>query len=181
MRGTAINGKRNSRVLNGMPASLVLYFDGLCEPKNPGGVATYGYAIYRGAKKLCEGFGTVGAGLFGDDVSNNVAEYTAMIKGMERLLASGYTGPINVRGDSQLIIRQMQGRYAVRAKRLAALHEKAKAPCCEFRTRRLRVDTKRTERGGGLPQQEGARGISFRAPRGVPLVLRSATMTPHAP
>ncbi len=132
MRGMAINGKRNSRVLNGMQASLVLYFDGLCEPKNPGGVATYGYVIYRGTKKLCEGFGTVGAGLFGDDVSNNVAEYTAMIKGMERLLASGYTGPLNVRGDSQLIIRQMQGRYAVRAKRLAALHEKAKRLAASF-------------------------------------------------
>jgi len=105
--------------------SLTLHFDGLCEPKNPGGVATYGYTIYRGSRKLCDGFGTVGAGMFGNDVSNNVAEYTAMIRGMERLLSDGYSGRLTVRGDSQLTIRQMQGRYAVRAKRLAPLHEEA--------------------------------------------------------
>jgi len=104
---------------------MILYFDGLCEPKNPGGVATYGYVVYEDGKKVHEEHGVVGAGMFGDDVSNNVAEYTAMIRGMAYLLHTGYRGRITVRGDSQLTIRQMRGEYKVRARRLIPLHKKA--------------------------------------------------------
>jgi len=104
---------------------MVLYFDGLCEPKNPGGVATYGYVVYDGGLKVRKECGMVGAGMFGDDVSNNVAEYTAMIRGMAYLLHTGYRGRLTVRGDSQLTIRQMLGKYKVRASRLVPLHKKA--------------------------------------------------------
>ena len=103
---------------------MILYFDGLCEPINPGGVATYGFVIYKGRKKMHEENGTVGAGMLGDDVSNNVSEYTAMIRGMEKMLALGYSGKVTVRGDSQLAINQLLGRYAVRAKRLMPLYDK---------------------------------------------------------
>ncbi|MGC8936700.1 MAG: ribonuclease HI [Candidatus Methanomethylicaceae archaeon] len=105
---------------------MVLMFDGLCEPYNPGGVATYGFAIYRNWEKLYEERGFVGAGSLGDDVSNNVAEYTALVKGMEYLQKHGYRGPLEVKGDSQLVIKQMRGEYAVRAKRLIRLHQRAK-------------------------------------------------------
>jgi ribonuclease HI len=101
---------------------LILYFDGLCEPKNPGGVATYGFVIYDGAHKVREDCGVVGAGMLGDDVSNNVAEYTAMIRGMECLVGLGHTSAITVRGDSQLAINQLLGKYAVKAKRLIPLY-----------------------------------------------------------
>jgi len=104
---------------------MILYFDGLCEPKNPGGVATYGYIVYEDGKKVHEEHGVVGAGMLGDDVSNNVAEYTAMIRGMAYLLHTGYRGQLTVRGDSQLTIRQMKGAYKVRARRLLPLHKKA--------------------------------------------------------
>ena len=39
---------------------ITVYFDGLCYPKNPGGVAAYGYAIYRDGKPIWQGFGAVG-------------------------------------------------------------------------------------------------------------------------
>jgi len=113
---------------------MILYFDGLCAPKNPGGVATYGYAIYDEDRKLHEECGVVGAGMFGDDASNNVAEYNAMIRGMAYLLHTGYKGRLTVRGDSQLTIRQMKGEYKVRAKRLVPLHEKAVALKGKFET-----------------------------------------------
>jgi len=103
---------------------MMLYFDGLCEPMNPGGVATYGFIVYDHNKKLYEEGGFVGAGMNGEDVSNNVAEYTAMIKGMEYVILSGYHGTLRVRGDSQLAIRQVTGRYLVRSKRLMPLHNK---------------------------------------------------------
>ena len=101
---------------------MKLYFDGLCELMNPGGVATYGFVAYSGRKKLQEGYGLVGAGMLGDNVSNNVAEYAGVIKGMESLLASGNSGKLEVLGDSQLVIRQLLGLYAVRAPRLMPLH-----------------------------------------------------------
>ncbi|MEM4657609.1 MAG: ribonuclease HI [Candidatus Methanosuratincola sp.] len=105
---------------------ITLYFDGLCMPKNPGGVATFGYAIYSDGKKLNEGHGFVGAGMLGDDVSNNVAEYHALIRGLEHLISIGYNGEIVIKGDSQLVINQLSGKYAVRARRLVSLHKKAK-------------------------------------------------------
>jgi ribonuclease HI len=104
---------------------MILYFDGLCEPKNPGGVATYGYVLYNNEQKIGEDSGVVGSGMFGDDVSNNVAEYTAMTRGMEHLLHTGYSGRLTIRGDSQLIIRQMRGEYKVRARRLISLYSQA--------------------------------------------------------
>jgi ribonuclease HI len=102
----------------------MLYFDGLCEPINPGGVATFGFVAYDGRKKIQESCGLVGAGMLGNDVSNNVAEYTGIIRGMECLLGSGHFGKLTIRGDSQLAIRQLSGQYAVRAPRLIPLHNR---------------------------------------------------------
>ena len=104
---------------------MVLYFDGLCEPKNPGGVATYGFVAKRGSEVICKGKGVVGAGFLGDDVTNNVAEYTALIKGLECLAEKGID-KIKVRGDSQLVIKQLKGEYRVRSDRLRPLYERAK-------------------------------------------------------
>ncbi|HLY77028.1 MAG TPA: reverse transcriptase-like protein, partial [Thermoplasmata archaeon] len=50
--------------------------------------------------------------------TNNVAEYTAAIRALEWLREQGYSGPVRVMGDSQLVIRQIQGQYRVRAPHL---------------------------------------------------------------
>ncbi len=104
-----------------------LYFDGLCEPKNPGGVATYGFIIKdENGNVVCKGKGLVGAGMFGDDVTNNVAEYTALIEGLRCFRERGLNGPLVVRGDSQLVIRQLRGEYKVKSPRMKPLFEKVK-------------------------------------------------------
>ena len=41
---------------------ITIYFDGLCRPRNPGGVATYGYVVYKDGKKVKSGSGVVGSG-----------------------------------------------------------------------------------------------------------------------
>lgn len=117
--------------------AVALFFDGLCMPRNPGGVATFGYVVYSEGKRLHEGCGFVGAGMFGDDVSNNVAEYHALIRGLEHLLSTGYDGEIEVKGDSQLVISQLRGEYAVRASRLIGLHRKALALLGRFKRAEL--------------------------------------------
>jgi len=112
-------------MLKGAPAKVVIYYDGACEPRNPGGVATYGFVIYVDGKKAGEGRG-LAAEPWSIHASNNVAEYAGMIAALKWLLQNGYEGAeVLVRGDSQLSIRQMQGRYAVRAPRIASLYEEA--------------------------------------------------------
>jgi ribonuclease HI len=98
------------------------YFDGLCEP-NPGGVATYGFVIKRDGKKIDEGHGLAGTPKT-PQATNNVAEYTGLIKALEWLIAHPQKGSVTVRGDSDLIIRQVKGEYKVKSALLAPLHRK---------------------------------------------------------
>ena len=63
---------------------IEVYFDGLCEPVNPGGLATYGFVIYIDGRKVCEGCGVICG--FDRNATNNIAEYTALIKALKWLL-----------------------------------------------------------------------------------------------
>jgi ribonuclease HI len=100
------------------------YFDGLCDP-NPGGVATYGFLIKRDGKKVDEGHGLAGTPRT-PQATNNVAEYTGLIKALEWLMAHKIKEPITIRGDSDLVIRQVKGEYKVKSGLLAPLHAKVK-------------------------------------------------------
>ncbi len=109
-----------------------VYYDGLCEPRNPGGVATYGFVVYRDGAKIGEGRG-LAAEPWSEGASNNVAEYTAMIKAFAWLMENGYAGAeVLVKGDSQLSIRQMQGAYEVRAPRIVPLYLEARRLSSNF-------------------------------------------------
>lgn len=99
------------------------YFDGLCEP-NPGGVATYGFVIKKDGKTVHQGHGLAGKPRTAAS-TNNVAEYTGLIKALEWLADQKTAGPILVRGDSDLIIRQVKGEYKVKSPLLAPLHRQA--------------------------------------------------------
>lgn len=63
--------------------------------------------------------------------TNNEAEYGGLIVGLEAALAAGAT-KLTVRGDSQLVLRQMEGRYQVKAANLRPLHQQAKALAAQF-------------------------------------------------
>jgi len=106
----------------GEEVPVTAYVDGLCEPVNPGGVACYGYAVYRDGDKLAEGCGVIDH----PNPSNNVAEYTACIKVLEKLSELGLSGEsVTVRSDSQLLIYQLNGFYSVKAERVIPLYGKA--------------------------------------------------------
>lgn len=104
-----------------------LKFDGSCWP-NPGGKACYGYILYLHNDVIMDGEGVVGDG---PGMSNNVAEFAALTKGLGAVLRS-YVPIKNlaVKGDSQLVINIMSGKwkgksglyynYAQDAKRLVA-------------------------------------------------------------
>lgn len=101
---------------------VVGFFDGLCEPKNPGGIATYGYVIYLDGGKV-EGYG-LASKPFSSDSTNNVAEYTGLICLMEKMLSLNVHSPV-IKGDSQLVVRQMNSEYRVKARRIIPLYERA--------------------------------------------------------
>jgi ribonuclease HI len=106
---------------------LNAYFDGLCEPRNPGGVATFGFVVFRDGKRLHEGHG-LAATPYSDGATNNVAEYTGVLRALEWILSQGLEKEsVHVRGDSDLIIRQIKGEYKVKSPLLAPLYSQVRA------------------------------------------------------
>jgi len=87
---------------------VIVYIDGLAEPRNPG-TGTYGFVIYEDDKKLAEG-----EGLAGHDVTNNFAEYTALVEALKKLKEMRVPGSAVVRTDSRLLHGQMSGRWKVK-------------------------------------------------------------------
>jgi len=63
--------------------------------------------------------------------TNNVAEYRALLLGLERARALG-ASEVEVVGDSELIAKQLQGSYKVKNDALRALHARASAALREF-------------------------------------------------
>jgi ribonuclease HI len=105
-----------------MKFEIIGYFDGLCEPKNPGGIATYGYVIYTPEQKI-EGYG-IATKPYSKNSTNNVAEYTAIICLMEKLLSLNFFSPL-ILGDSQLVVMQINGKYSVKSPRILPLYRRA--------------------------------------------------------
>lgn len=58
--------------------------------------------------------------------TNNVAEWSGLLAGLEAALELG-VDEINVRLDSELVVRQLSGAYRVKQEHLIPLHAKAKA------------------------------------------------------
>ncbi len=56
--------------------------------------------------------------------TNNIAEYHALIAALDYASANGIRA-LRVRSDSELLVRQMQGRYRVKNEDLKPLHERA--------------------------------------------------------
>lgn len=106
-------------------AEVQVYFDGLCQPINPGGIACYAFLVKSEGKTIYKERG-LAAEPFSKEATNNVAEYTALVKALEWLLSSKKgQEPIRVRGDSKLVISQMRGEFKVKAKVIIPLFQKA--------------------------------------------------------
>lgn len=93
------------------------FFDGACEPVNPGGVASFGAVIFKDGKKIWESSDI----MFPEDegrritTSNNVAEYKGLQAILVRLHFLGaFNEEIIIMGDSKLVIKQMRGEWRIR-------------------------------------------------------------------
>ncbi len=103
--------------------SCVLFFDGACRG-NPGPIAI-GAVLFDNGKKMKEISKSAGRG------TNNIAEWKALIEGLKLALSHG-CGELEVRGDSQLIIRQISGQYRVKSENLIPLYNEARKLCTHF-------------------------------------------------
>jgi len=112
-----------------MDKKTVFYVDGLCEPKNPGGWACYGWVGYYDGKRVREGCGVIG---HGEGMTNNVAEYNALIAAMQFLVDKKYTGDVEFKSDSQLVVNQMGGGWAINKDYLRVLNQKAQELSLNF-------------------------------------------------
>jgi len=65
------------------------------------------------------------------DGTNNVAEYEAMVAGLAAALDLGVRQLV-VRADSELVIRQVTGRYKVKSPGLFPLYQKVRALSGQF-------------------------------------------------
>lgn len=63
--------------------------------------------------------------------TNNVAEYRALVAGLEAARPFG-ARRISVRADSELVVRQLEGRYRVKQAHLRPLYEEARALLAEY-------------------------------------------------
>jgi ribonuclease HI len=114
--------KKTNEIISSFPRKTIeVYFDGLCQPYNPGGTACYSFIIKNDKDTIDSEYG-----LAAYDSTNNVAEYTGIIKALEWLLANNYENAnIITRGDSLLVINQIERNFKVKAPTITPLYHKA--------------------------------------------------------
>ncbi len=101
------------------------YVDGACRP-NPGKGA-YGYLIYNPDNREI----AKGNGLVANYTTNNISEYTAIIKALEDAINIGIKR-ITIHSDSALAVNQLNGTYRVKDTDLAVLYKKVTKLSAEF-------------------------------------------------
>lgn len=107
------------------------WFDGVCEPINPGGHAAWGIRIVVDGAEVHTAGGYVGCS---KEMSNNVAEYSGVIALMRWVRASDLRGVLTIRGDSKLVIKQLAGEWRVHGGYYKPYYDEAVALLAELKT-----------------------------------------------
>ena len=104
---------------------MILHTDGASKG-NPG-TAGIGVAFWRDGET--EPFHTLAERL--PDTTNNAAEYTALLRGLQEALLKG-ASEVEVRTDSELMAKQLAGLYKVKSPELEPLFSEAKRLMSKF-------------------------------------------------
>ena len=84
------------------------FFDGSCEPVNPGGKAGWGFAVLVDDLFV---YGIGGIVWEGAGMTNNIAEYHALIECLDYLSRDHSDDYIEVFGDSNLVVNMVNGTW----------------------------------------------------------------------
>ena len=114
---------------------------------NPGPMGA-GIVIYRDGVRVEELSEYLGHG------TNNIAEYTAIIKALETAHTMGES-EVHVKSDSQLVIRQLNNEYKVRDPGLQVLKTRVEHLCIGLTVRFEHIPREKNEEADKL-SKEGA-------------------------
>lgn len=138
-------------------SALTIHTDGAARG-NPG-PAAFAYIISRDGTLVVEEAGCLG------NTTNNVAEYTALVRALEHAAKLGAQSLV-IHSDSELLVKQMKGEYRVKNEDLKALFEEAKRLSQRFRSVSL-VHVRRGQNSDAdrlcNEALDGARGITTTA------------------
>jgi len=111
-------------VPDGVGEELHIHIDGASRG-NPGEAGFGVHATTPAGEPVADLYGYLGT------ATNNVAEYQALIHALRYALARGCRR-LKIFSDSELVVRQLDGRYKVRHPDMIPLHRDAKALLARF-------------------------------------------------
>jgi ribonuclease HI len=128
------------------PAVLRLHVDGASRG-NPGEAGFGVHVTGDDGSEVASLYGYLG------EATNNVAEYQALLHGLRFALARG-ASRVEIFSDSELLVRQVEGRYRVKSPGLQPLHREAKGLLARFeRARVAHVPRERNREADALANQ----------------------------
>jgi len=95
-------------------SQIQVYFDGLCQPTNPGGTACFAFIVKNEENTIYNEYG-----LAAHNSTNNVAEYIGIVRA--------------IKGDSQLVIQQIKRKLRVKAPNIIPLYRDAMSLIAKFK------------------------------------------------
>jgi ribonuclease HI len=155
-----------------MSDTATMHIDGAARG-NPG-PAAYAIVLARPGEPVVEEADCIGT------ATNNVAEYTALVEGLQLAKELGVT-KLSVFSDSELMVKQMRGEYRVKNPDLLELYTQAKRLAAGFekltlthvrREQNSRADAIGNDALDGKPRKRGSAPIEEAPPE------RSASRSP---
>ena len=145
--------------------SGILYFDGGCR-NNPKGPAGYGYCIkLSSGEELIKGYGYMSG-----KRSSNYMEYAGLIEGLTWALRLNFKS-LEIRGDSELILKQVSGEYRVDNPRLKECFDQVQNMMTGYQGKDVEFTLKRISRdqnnvcdalaNKGMDRKENKTGINW--------------------
>jgi ribonuclease HI len=141
------------------PGVMNIYIDGASRG-NPG-PAAFAYVITRPEQAAIEEMGSLGIS------TNNQAEYTALVRALERAQQLG-GGRLVIHSDSELLVKQMNGEYRVKNPDLLSLYHQAKQISRSFEQIAIRYVPRSQNRRADLLCNEALDSTGRRKPASSP-------------
>lgn len=132
---------------------LTIFTDG-ASLGNPGPMGI-GVAIYRDGFRVEELSEYIGIG------TNNIAEYTAVIRALEAVHEIGEL-EIHIKSDSQLVIRQLNGEYKVKDPKLVPLKKRVDTLCHGLKVAFEHIPREKNEEADALSKEGAELGKKMR-------------------
>lgn len=128
---------------------LLIYTDG-ASLGNPGPMGI-GIVIYRGNVRIEE------LSEFLGDGTNNIAEYTAVVRALETAHRMGER-EVHIRSDSELLVKQMNGEYRVKDVNLRHLKRQIDELCKHLKVTFEHIPREKNDEADSLSKAAAKRG-----------------------